>query len=213
VKHGRKDLRIRSSSYWTDSCKFIVALAADEASNGTRFSHGFLTMLLKRALLAVTGEEAGDLDALNYRGTALANPSGAELLIDQVVFRENTEGMYGGVEFYPLPQSVYDALCLNPKMKPWKEKGLENVAISTREGFPPTPDAVRLAQRRLTDPTGQWSASMMRDMEAGRPVEADHIIGYMLNKARTYGVTAELLSMAYTHLKTYERRRLDGRLP
>src|SRR5436309_14721320 len=69
---------------------------------------------------------------LNYRGTALANPSGAELLIDQVVFRENTEGMYGGVEFYPLPQSVYDALCLNPKMKPWKDKGLENVALSTR---------------------------------------------------------------------------------
>jgi 3-isopropylmalate dehydrogenase len=27
---------------------------------------------------------------------------------------------------------VYDALCLNPKMKPWKDKGLENVALSTR---------------------------------------------------------------------------------
>jgi len=69
---------------------------------------------------------------LNYRGTALANPSGAEIMIDQVVFRENTEGMYGGIEFHPLPQSVYEALCLNPKMKPWKEKGLENVALSTR---------------------------------------------------------------------------------
>ncbi|TVQ64364.1 MAG: isocitrate/isopropylmalate dehydrogenase family protein [Phycisphaerales bacterium] len=52
--------------------------------------------------------------------------------VDQVVFRENTEGSYGGVEFFPLPESVYDALCLNPKMKPWKKKGLENVALSTR---------------------------------------------------------------------------------
>ncbi len=52
--------------------------------------------------------------------------------IDLVVFRENTEGMYGGVEFFPLPQSVYEALCANPKMKPWKDKGLENVALSTR---------------------------------------------------------------------------------
>src|SRR5437588_4107407 len=69
---------------------------------------------------------------LNYRSTQLANPSGADVMIDQVVFRENTEGMYGGVEFYPLPQSVYEALCLNPKMKPWKEKGLENIALSTR---------------------------------------------------------------------------------
>ncbi len=69
---------------------------------------------------------------LNYRGTALANPSGVEVLIDQVVFRENTEGSYGGVEFYPLPESVYTALCANPKMKPWKDKGLDNVALSTR---------------------------------------------------------------------------------
>ena len=52
--------------------------------------------------------------------------------IDQVVFRENTEGMYGGVEFFPLPEEVYTALCANPKMKPWKDKGLENVALSTR---------------------------------------------------------------------------------
>ena len=52
--------------------------------------------------------------------------------IDLVVFRENTEGMYGGVEFFPLPESVYDALCVNPKMKKWKAKGLENVALSTR---------------------------------------------------------------------------------
>ena len=69
---------------------------------------------------------------LNYRGTAIANPSGADVLIDQVVFRENTEGSYGGVEFYPLPEAVYTALCANPKMKPWKDKGLENVALSTR---------------------------------------------------------------------------------
>ncbi|HVZ95096.1 MAG TPA: isocitrate/isopropylmalate dehydrogenase family protein [Phycisphaerales bacterium] len=69
---------------------------------------------------------------LNYRGTKLGNPGGDEVMIDQVVFRENTEGSYGGVEFYPLPESVYTALCANPKMKPWKEKGLENVALSTR---------------------------------------------------------------------------------
>jgi 3-isopropylmalate dehydrogenase len=52
--------------------------------------------------------------------------------IDLVVFRENTEGMYGGVEWFPLPETVYDAMCDNPKMVKWKEKGLENVALSTR---------------------------------------------------------------------------------
>jgi 3-isopropylmalate dehydrogenase len=69
---------------------------------------------------------------LNYRGTLQSNPGGAEVPIDQVVFRENTEGMYGGVEFHPLPEAVYTALCANAKMKPWKDKGFENIALSTR---------------------------------------------------------------------------------
>jgi len=69
---------------------------------------------------------------LNYRGTASTNPSGSDTPIDQVVFRENTEGMYGGVEFFPLPEPVYEALCVNPKMKKWKDIGLESVALSTR---------------------------------------------------------------------------------
>lgn len=88
-----------------------------------------------------------------------------------------------------------------------------NVEILTREGFSPTAEAVRLAQSRLTDATGQWSASMMRDMEAGRPVEADHVVGWMLEKARRHGIATPLLAMAYTHLKTYETRRAAGRLP
>src|SRR6476646_2376125 len=71
---------------------------------------------------------------LNYRGTEVGSGGKlGEVLVDQVVFRENTEGMYGGVEFYPLPDSVYTALCANPKMKKWKDKaGLENIALSTR---------------------------------------------------------------------------------
>ncbi len=57
--------------------------------------------------------------------------------IDLVVFRENTEGMYGGVEWHPLPKKIADALA-DPevghpeRMKKWYEKGLENVAFSSR---------------------------------------------------------------------------------
>ncbi|RJP74148.1 MAG: isocitrate/isopropylmalate dehydrogenase family protein [Candidatus Zixiibacteriota bacterium] len=60
------------------------------------------------------------------------NPLNFKDDIDLVVFRENTEGMYGGVEFFPLPQSVFDALCVHPKMKPFGRAGLENIALSTR---------------------------------------------------------------------------------
>ncbi len=49
------------------------------------------------------------------------------------IFRENTEGMYGGVEFYPLPQAVFDVLDANhPKMGKFGAFGLENIALSTR---------------------------------------------------------------------------------
>jgi 2-dehydropantoate 2-reductase len=53
---------------------------------------------------------------------------------------------------------------------------------------------------------------MLRDLEAGRQVEVDHIVGWMLDRARVHGVDDTILSLAYTHLKTYERRRAEGRL-
>ncbi|MBL7192204.1 isocitrate/isopropylmalate dehydrogenase family protein [bacterium] len=61
------------------------------------------------------------------------NPLNYKDGIDLVVFRENTEGMYGGVEFFPLPQSVFDALCVHPKMKKFGDKSpLSEIALSTR---------------------------------------------------------------------------------
>ncbi len=60
------------------------------------------------------------------------NPLNLRDDIDLVVFRENTEGMYGGVEFHPIPRAVFDALCANPNMKKFEARGLENLALSTR---------------------------------------------------------------------------------
>ena len=60
------------------------------------------------------------------------NPLNYKDDVDLVIFRENTEGMYGGIEFHPLPQEVYDALCLNPKMKKFSKFDLADIALSTR---------------------------------------------------------------------------------
>ncbi len=81
-----------------------------------------------------------------------------------------------------------------------------NVAIATAEGHPPREGIIAWASERLTRP-GPQSASMLRDMEAGKPVEADHIVGHMLSLARKHGIDDMVLSMAFTHLKTYEARR------
>ncbi len=88
-----------------------------------------------------------------------------------------------------------------------------NVEIATREGHAPRPGAIEFARTRLTDPAGTWSASMLRDLESGGQVEGDHIVGWMLDKARKHGVDDTILSLAYTHLKAYEARKAAGRLP
>lgn len=53
--------------------------------------------------------------------------------VDVVIFRQNTEGLYGGVEWSDPPQQVYDALMTHPKFK--KNFGMhpkEEVSVSTR---------------------------------------------------------------------------------
>jgi len=64
-----------------------------------------------------------------YKG----NPLNHRDDIDLVVFRENTEGLYSGVEFHPLPKDLMDSLLKNhPKMKRFKNVPLEDIALSCR---------------------------------------------------------------------------------
>jgi len=53
--------------------------------------------------------------------------------IDIVVFRENTQGLYAGVEFHPVPDEVRDVLRRNhPKMARFDGTSNDDMAISTR---------------------------------------------------------------------------------
>ncbi|MDD5646734.1 MAG: isocitrate/isopropylmalate family dehydrogenase, partial [Candidatus Bipolaricaulis sp.] len=52
--------------------------------------------------------------------------------IDLVVFRENTEGMYAGVEWHPIPSEIRAAFALHPKMKRFDGVPNEDMAISAR---------------------------------------------------------------------------------
>jgi len=80
-------------------------------------------------------------------------------------------------------------------------------AIATANGHPPG-DAFLASFRRLfANPTSGYTTSMLRDIQAGNRIEADHIVGFMLAKAREAGLDATLLEIAFTHLKTYEGHR------
>jgi len=60
------------------------------------------------------------------------NPLNYKDQIDLVIFRENTEGMYAGVEWFPLPDGVRQALNTHPKMKAFKDTPSNEIAVSTR---------------------------------------------------------------------------------
>ncbi len=52
--------------------------------------------------------------------------------VDVVIFRQNTEGLYAGVEWTNPPEDVYNALMTHPKMKKFEWCPKEELAISTR---------------------------------------------------------------------------------
>ena len=60
------------------------------------------------------------------------NPLNYREGIDLVIFRENSEGLYSGVEFHPLPGSVREALQIHPKMKRFDGFADEDIAFSSR---------------------------------------------------------------------------------
>ncbi len=52
--------------------------------------------------------------------------------VDAVIFRQNTEGLYGGVEWTNPPPQVRDALETHPRMAIFKKTPSEDLAVSTR---------------------------------------------------------------------------------
>ncbi len=62
------------------------------------------------------------------------DPAGgvAEPAVDSVIFRQNTEGLYSGVEWTNPPKGVRDALATHPKFKPFTDTPSHDLAISTR---------------------------------------------------------------------------------
>jgi 3-isopropylmalate dehydrogenase len=52
--------------------------------------------------------------------------------VDVVVYRQNTEGLYGGVEWTNPPDQVYNALLTHPKFKKFADAPRTELAVSTR---------------------------------------------------------------------------------
>ena len=88
-----------------------------------------------------------------------------------------------------------------------------NAAISAFHGHPMRDAFMEEYRAVFSDPASAYSASILRDLEASGRIEADHILGFLLEAAKRAGVPEELHEAAFLHAKAYEQRRDAGRLP
>jgi 3-isopropylmalate dehydrogenase len=61
-----------------------------------------------------------------------ADGGAEEPLVNSVIFRQNTEGLYGGVEWTNPPDQVWEALDTHPRFSAFREVPREDLAVSTR---------------------------------------------------------------------------------
>ena len=88
-----------------------------------------------------------------------------------------------------------------------------NAAVAAANGHPMRDAFMEEYRALFSDPASAYSASILRDLEAGGRIESDHILGFLLDAARRAGVPEELHEAAFLHAKVYEQRRDAGRLP
>ncbi|MGY4401127.1 2-dehydropantoate 2-reductase [Bradyrhizobium sp. USDA 3315] len=80
-------------------------------------------------------------------------------------------------------------------------------AIAADAGHGPGGPFFQRTRGLLTTEGSPMTASMFRDIKAGLPVEADHVIGDLIVRADAAKIPVPKLRTAYTHLKAYEKQR------
>ena len=87
----------------------------------------------------------------------------------------------------------------------------ECASIAAEQGFPPREPALERARAAMTAAGSPLKASMLRDIEGGKRVEGDQILGDLLRRARKPD-DRSLLRVATLHVKAYEAALRRGEI-
>ena len=83
----------------------------------------------------------------------------------------------------------------------------ECASVAAAEGYPPAPQDLEYAAGVISRPGSLFTASMLRDLEAGAPVECRQILGDLLERAQRHRLATPVLAVAHAHVRSYEERR------
>lgn len=78
-------------------------------------------------------------------------------------------------------------------------------AVMEAAGAPIEPGISNILLERINSLGKEMKSSMQRDAEKSKPIEADHLQGYLLAKAKDLNVDVPVLETVFTKLKLYEK--------
>ena len=82
----------------------------------------------------------------------------------------------------------------------------EVVAIVAAVGVPPSDGFLAAARAMLTEKGSPLASSMFRDLQSGKPIEAEAIVGDLVRRGANAGISAPLLSAAYVSLVVHQNK-------
>ncbi|MBL0897231.1 MAG: 2-dehydropantoate 2-reductase [Reyranella sp.] len=83
----------------------------------------------------------------------------------------------------------------------------EGRKVAAAAGHDPGEKGITTIRSFLTVKGSKFAASMLHDLEKGAMVEADHIVGDMIARAKKDGIATPNLRLAYAHLQVYMAQR------
>lgn len=84
-------------------------------------------------------------------------------------------------------------------------------AVAAASGHPPGDAFLARASAAVTATGSALASSMFRDLQQGRPVEVEQILGDLLARAAMLGVATPVLASAVVHLSIYQAKQLASR--
>ena len=82
----------------------------------------------------------------------------------------------------------------------------EVISIIKAVGEPPSEVFVASARAQLTAKGSPFASSMFRDVQRGRPIEVEQIIGDLVRRGTDAGIASPLLAASHIHLLVYQNR-------
>lgn len=83
----------------------------------------------------------------------------------------------------------------------------EAAGVSHAAGYTSSAALYDFFLKQLSDPDSTLTASILRDLEAGNQIEADHLIGDFYRRGRAFGLPMPLFRLVWVHMESALHRR------